>query len=220
MKIYNDILGNIHKDAELAEKIARTDVEHLNLDQWTAQKSRFIVIGDKGTECAVALKRNSQLIEGDVLEYDPATNTAIIASINLNPVLVIDLGAIEKEDKLTIIQTCIELGHAIGNQHWPAIIKGTKVYIPLTVDKKVMKSVLDTHAIPGITYTFEEGKEVIPYLAPHEIRRLFGGTSQESHAHVHTHDAEGMPHVHIVDGEIITHTHSHHDHDHHHDHNL
>jgi urease accessory protein len=195
MKIYNEIIGNIHGDSELAAKIAGADVEYLDLDQWTAQKSRFIVIGDKGTQCAVALKRNHQLIEGDVLEYDAETNKAIVARIELSPVFVLDLSAIEKLDKLAIIQTCIELGHAIGNQHWPAVIKGTKVYIPLTVDKKVMESVMFTHAIPGVTYEFQAGKEVIPYLAPHEIRNLFGGTAQENH-HTHDHHPSEHPHMH------------------------
>lgn len=187
MKIFSEVIGNIHADKDLAEKIAKADVEYLDLDQWTAQKSRFIVSGTKGTQCAVALKRNTQLIEGDVLEYNPETNTALVARIELSPVFVIDLGAVEKLDKLAIIQTCIELGHAIGNQHWPAVIKGTKVYVPLTVDKKVMQSVMDTHAIPGVTYEFQTGQEVIPYLAPHEIRNLFGGTAQESHSHEHHH---------------------------------
>lgn len=160
-------------------------------------KSRFIVTGDKGTQCAVALKRNHQLIEGDVLKYDPATGKAIVARIELSPVFVIDLSAVEKEDKLKIIETCIELGHAIGNQHWPAVIKGTKVYVPLTVDKKVMESVMYTHSIPGVTYEFQPGKEVIPYLAPHEIRNLFGGTAQESHAHVHEAPMHHhTPHIH------------------------
>ena len=114
----------------------------------------------------MALKRNHQLIEGDILEIDNDNRRALVAAIELNPVFVIDLSEIEKLDKLQIIQTCIELGHAIGNQHWPAVIKGTKVYVPLTVDRKVMKSVMDTHAIPGVTYSFEEGSAVIPYLAP------------------------------------------------------
>lgn len=191
MKIFSEVIGNIHGDEQLAKKIAGADVEYLDLDQWTAQKSRFIVTGDKGTQCAVALKRNHQLIEGDVLEFDPETGKAIVARIELSPVFVIDLAAVEKEDKLKIIETCIELGHAIGNQHWPAVIKGTKVYIPLTVDKKVMESVMYTHSIPGVTYEFQAGKEVIPYLAPHEIRNLFGGTAQESHSHEHAH-----PHMH------------------------
>ncbi len=187
MKIFSEVIGNIHADKDLADKISKAEVEYLDLDQWTAQKSRFIVSGDKGTQCAVALKRNTQLIEGDVLEYDPETNKAIVARIELSPVFVIDLAAIEQQDKLSIIQTCIELGHAIGNQHWPAVIKGTKVFVPLTVDKKVMQSVMDTHAIPGVTYEFQTGQEVIPYLAPHEIRNLFGGTAQESHSHEHHH---------------------------------
>lgn len=196
MKIFSEVIGNIHGNADLAKKIEGADVEYLELDQWTAQKSRFIVTGDKGTQCAVALKRNHQLIEGDVLEYDPATGKAIVARIELSPVFVIDLAAVEKEDKLKIIETCIELGHAIGNQHWPAVIKGTKVYVPLTVDKKVMESVMYTHSIPGVTYQFQPGTEVIPYLAPHEIRNLFGGTAQESHAHVHTDPMHHTPHVH------------------------
>lgn len=196
MKIFSEVIGNIHGDADLAKKIEGADVEYLELDQWTAQKSRFIVTGDKGTQCAVALKRNHQLIEGDVLEYDPATGKAIVARIELSPVFVIDLAAVEKEDKLKIIETCIELGHAIGNQHWPAVIKGTKVYVPLTVDKKVMESVMYTHSIPGVTYQFQPGTEVIPYLAPHEIRNLFGGTAQESHAHVHADPMHHTPHMH------------------------
>ena len=62
-----------------------------------------------------------------------------------------------------------ELGHALGNQHWPAVVKGTRVFVPLTVDRKVMSSVMKTHALPGIRYDFMPGAEVIPYMAPHEV---------------------------------------------------
>ena len=44
---------------------------------------------------------------------------------------------------------------------------------------------MDTHNIDDITYEFVEGSEVIPYMAPHEVRRLFGGAGHESHSHVH-----------------------------------
>ncbi|MCD8340306.1 MAG: hypothetical protein LUC43_08965, partial [Burkholderiales bacterium] len=91
------------------------------------------------------------------------------------------------------------------------VVKGTKIYIPLTVDKKVMLSVLETHHIEGITYEFQNGTEVIPYLAPHEIRRLFGGASQESHSHEHGHDSAAW-HGHVHAGGCE------HDHDHGHHH--
>ena len=66
-------------------------------------------------------------------------------------------------------------------------MKKNKVYIPLTVDKKVMKSVLDTHHFEGISYEFQQGDKIIPYLHPHEVRRLFGATGPSSHTHSHTH---------------------------------
>ncbi len=85
----------------------------------------------------------------------------------------------------------MELGHAIGNQLWPAVVKGTKVYVPLTVDKKVMLSVMETHNIDNITYEFQEGKDIIPFLAPVELRRLFGGAGHNNtdleHPHHHHH---------------------------------
>ena len=81
------------------------------------------------------------------------------------------------------MRTCIELGHAMGNQHWPALVKDTAVYVPLTVDRKVMASVMSTHHFEGIRYEFVSGRDIIPYLAPHESRRLFGGAEGPVHSH-------------------------------------
>lgn len=187
MKVYNEIIGNIHKDHELSHKISHAETDYVFLDQWTAQKSRFLGKGISGKEYAVALKRHSQVADGDVIEYNPESNTAVVLKIELNPVLVIDLSDVNVADNNTLIRICVELGHAIGNQHWPAVVKETKVYVPLTVDKKVMLSVMETHNIEGIKYEFQQGREVIPYLAPHEIRRLFGGAGHESHRHEHDH---------------------------------
>ena len=88
------------------------------------------------------------------------------------------------------MRTCVELGHALGNQHWPALIKGDHVYVPLTVDRKVMASVMNTHRFEDIRYEFVPGSEVVPYLAPHESRRLFGGAEGPVHSHTHETYAE------------------------------
>lgn len=191
MKIYTEIIGNLN-DPDWMEIIHDADIEYVDLDQWTAQKSRFVVEGDRGSEYAVALKRHSQLLDGDIIEYLPREHRVVAIRIRLSDVLVADLSALAREKPDTIIHIAVELGHAIGNQHWPAVVKGTKVYVPLTVDRKVMDSVMRTHHIEGVTWSFQPGQEVIPYLAPHEIRRLFGGTGPDSdvhhhyeHAHVH-----------------------------------
>lgn len=191
MKIYTEILGNLHAP-EWAEKARDARIEYLDLDQWRAQKSRFVVTGDGGGEYAVALKRHAQLLDGDIIDYRPEEHRIAAFRIRLNDVLVADLGALARKDPETIIHIAVELGHAIGNQHWPAVVKGTRVYVPLTVDRKVMESVMRTHHIENVVCSFQPGSEVIPYLAPHEIRRLFGGTGPDSdvhhhhqHAHVH-----------------------------------
>ncbi len=193
---------------EWKEKLDNAEIDYIFLDQWTAQKSRFLGKGTSGEEYPIALKRHTQVVDGDIISFDPESGKAAVLKIELNPVLVIDLGSLAEKDHDTIIRRSVELGHAIGNQHWPAVVKGTKVYVPLTVDKKVMMSVMETHHLEGITFEFQTGLEIIPYLAPHEIRRLFGGASHESHAHGdgdHHH-----PHTHIhFDENGIAHEHTH-----------
>lgn len=195
---------------EWKEKLSNAEIDYVFLDQWTAQKSRFLGKGISGQEYPIALARHSQIVDGDIVDYDPSTNKAIVLKIELSPVLVVDLGGLKDMNTEEVIRISLELGHAIGNQHWPAVVKGTKVYVPLTVDKKVMMSVMETHHIEGIKYDFQKGVEIIPYLAPHEIRRLFGGAGHESHSHEHAHG-------HIVHAHEHSHEHGH-SHDHHHDH--
>lgn len=203
MKVYSEVIGNLNLSEEWKKKLADADIDYVFLDQWTAQKSRFLGKGVSGNEYPIALARHTQIVDGDIVEYNPETNKAIVLRIELSPVLVVDLSGLSVSKPEEIIRISVELGHAIGNQHWPAVVKGTKVYVPLTVDKKVMMSVMETHHIEGITYDFQKGVEVIPYLAPHEIRRLFGGAGHESHSHEHDH------------GHIV-HAHEHGHHHHHH----
>lgn len=210
MTVYTEILGNVNRDPEWASKIEGLDTDYVILDQWTAQKSRFLGKGLKGAEYPVALKRHTQVVDGDVIAFDPENKKAVVLRIELSPVLVIDMSALAYRDPGLIIRRSVELGHAIGNQHWPAVVKGTKVYVPLTVDKKVMLSVMETHHLEGITYEFQTGLDIIPYLAPHEIRRLFGGAGHESHAHVHPAPGTHVPTPHIhFDENGIAHEHTH-----------
>lgn len=141
-KIYSEVIGNIHTSKEWEKKLDNIEIDEIYLDQWTAQKSRFLAKGISGREYPVALSRGSHIVDGDILAYDPEAGKAVIVRLELNPVLVIDLSGIAGKDHDSIIRIALELGHAIGNQHWPAVVKGTKVYVPLTVDKKVMLKIV------------------------------------------------------------------------------
>lgn len=180
----NGILGNIDEPDWLTRR-QNTKVDYLALDQWEAQKSRLRRHTEDGLEIALSLDRGVQLRDGDVLVWDEDERTLVVARIDLEDVMEINLAGLLGATPELMIQTCLELGHAVGNQHWPAVVKGTVVYVPLTVDHAVMSSVMKTHAFDGIEYRFLPGAEVIPYLAPHEARRLFGAAAREGEGHSH-----------------------------------
>jgi urease accessory protein len=198
MLVIETIIGNIHDTAWKA-RLEQATLDWLVLDQWEAQKSRLRKSSQNGLDLAISLPRGILLRDGDILKWDEAQGTATVARVNLKDVMVVELSALQTQNSEVLVRTCVELGHALGNQHWPAVVKGNRVFIPLTVDKKVMASVMKTHAFRGITYEFIPGSEVIPYLAPHESRRLFGGAEGPIHSHVEEHD---HPHDH-------THPHGH-----------
>jgi len=191
MIIIQDIVGNVNEPL-WRSRLKDAEIDLLHLDQWEAQKSRLRKATEGDVELALSLDRNTHLQDGDILLWDEDPNRAVIVRIQLKDVMVIDLSEVVGEDKDTIVRTVFELGHALGNQHWPAVVKGTRVFVPLTVDRKVMSSVMKTHNLTGVRYDFAPGAEVIPYMAPHEARRLFGGAGSTPHSHVH----EGEQHAH------------------------
>ncbi len=199
MLVIETIIGNIY-EAAWKGRSDHASLDWLALDQWEAQKSRLRKLSQNGVDLAISLPRGILLRDGDVLMWDEVRQVAIIARVTLKEVLVVELGTIPAETPEALIRTCVELGHALGNQHWPAVVKGNRVYIPLTVDKQVMASVMKTHAFDGVTYDFVPGSDVIPYLAPHESRRLFGGAEVPVHSHADAYNsAQPQDHVHPHD---------------------
>lgn len=190
MQLVESILGNID-DPSWKNRLDAIDIDYLKLDQWEAQRNRWRKTTEKGVELALSLDRNQHLHDGDILIWDEVAGVVIVARIQLNDVMIISITDLLKCSPERILRTCIELGHALGNQHWPAVVKESQVFVPLTVDRKVMTSVMRTHGFYGIDYKFIPGAEVIPHLAPHEARRLFGGADSTPHSHLHDHGDGG-----------------------------
>jgi urease accessory protein len=180
------VVGNV-ADATWKPRLVDANLDKLMLDHWEGQKNRFRKTTSGGVEIAVSLDRGAFLRDGDILLWNEATRTAIVAAISLRDVMVIHVDALSGIAPELLLRTCVELGHALGNQHWPALVKGTRVFVPLTVDRKVMASVMNTHRFENIRYEFVPGADIIPYLAPHESRRLFGGAEGPVHSHVYDH---------------------------------
>ena len=186
MILVESVVGNV-TDAAWKPRLVGALLDPLVLDHWEAQKNRLRKKTTAGTEIAISLDRGSFLRDGDILLWTEETRTAIVARISLRDVMVIHIEAPADGAMELLLRTCVELGHALGNQHWPALVKGARVFVPLTVDRKVMASVMDTHRFEHVRYEFVPGADIIPYLAPHESRRLFGGAEGPVHSHVYEH---------------------------------
>jgi urease accessory protein len=158
---------------------ARIDV--LTLTAAEAQRSRLRKRTARGIDVAIALDRGAELREGDVLDWDEASQTAVVVRLNLPDVLVVDLSALLGGPAERLLARSVEIGHALGNQHWPAVVKGARVYVPVTVDSRMLATVLKTHGIEGVSSSFAPGSEVRQQLAPHEARLLFTGPAGHSH---------------------------------------
>ncbi len=208
MVVIQAILGNV-ADPEWAGRLSRANVDVLEVDQWEAQKSRFRKTSANGVELAVSLDRGTYIHDGDVLKWDAEAATVIVAKIDMRDVMVVHLDDLARFPPDIRMRACIELGHAMGNQHWPAVVKGNAVYVPLTVDRKVMASVMNTHRFEGVRYEFVPGREVIPHLAPHESRRLFGGAEGPVHSHAHEGLGAVDPRTGGADGRPPAHEHAH-----------
>ncbi len=182
MFIVEKKLGNVSEPVWQARAQAGV-LDRLMLEQWEAPKSRLRKASEGGIELAISLPRSEHLHDGDVLYYDEAKNHLVVARIPLKEVLVIELEKMESMSPADVLRICFELGHALGNQHWPAVVKGTTVYVPLSVDRKVMASVMRTHAFQHITSRFAPGEEIAPLLTAKELRLLFAGADATPHHH-------------------------------------
>lgn len=196
-------LGNL-SDPVWHERSQHARIDLLMLEQWEAPKNRLRKASEGGVELAISLPRSEHLQDGDVLYFDEATRHMVVARISLKEVLVIETEGLEKLSPAEILRTSFELGHGLGNQHWPAVIKGTTVYVPLSVDQKVMASVMRTHAFAHVTTRFAPGEEIAALLDAKEVRILFAGADATPHHH------PPVP----LHGAAHGHSHSHGDHDH------
>jgi urease accessory protein len=104
------ILG-LNTDPDIAEALHHLEhhgqVEYLTLSQADTQRHRLRVLTDRGTECAIALPRHQQLVNGAVLLLEK--ERAIVVRMQETQWLIL-----QPRDA----EAALELGYFAGNMHW------------------------------------------------------------------------------------------------------
>lgn len=183
MYLIENILGNIYSRHDLLPASGEFQHDVLVLEQWEAQKSRCRKKSQLGYDIGLSLDRHVRLHDGDILLYDEKNRYLLTVKIQLRRVMVVDLGQFGCGRITEILRKAFELGHALGNQHWKAVIKGYCIFVPLVVAEKMVASVMKSHGYAEGEYYFTDGEKVLPVLTPSESRLLFGG-AEDAHTHI------------------------------------
>lgn len=184
MILVEQTLGHV-SDAKWHEVAQGASVDELVLEQWESVKNRYRKYTQGGVELAISLPRGQHVHSGDVLHHDTDSNTLYIATVKLRDILRIDCAALKDKDPAALFQQSFELGHALGNQHWTAVIKDYIVYIPVNIDHKVMLSAMKTHAFAFTDYEIVNGADVVDELDSKQQRILFSSGEEGIHHHHH-----------------------------------
>jgi len=123
MILLNEILGSA-SDPTFADQLHiishEGGLEYLEVTHRDAQRRRFRGKTDKGTDCAIALPRDIQLSNGDVLLFK--SGRAIVVRVD-----------VERWLRLLPRDTAVALriGYHAGNLHWRVRFEGSDLLIML-----------------------------------------------------------------------------------------
>lgn len=189
MLIVNEIIGNIIADERWNKLYQQMRLERkahtITLSRQESERCRlFKRLPEYNEEIGIDLKRGLVLHDGDILYYRTKEKMFIVR-VEAEKMMALKFTGNVHEDAL--FEAAVKLGHAIGNQHWTMKVVGRTVFVPLSLDVKVMESVIKTHNIPGLEYVFEEveGEKLCNENPMHSHT-----TPHSCHPHIHSHGNE------------------------------
>lgn len=170
-------LGNIHQNPALADRLseAKTNQQLLevNLHQSDRAKGRISCTSTSGMAIGIIKSRELKIQTGDL--YQTEQNYLLLVTLIAEKVLILSL---PQETNNTEVQL-VQLGHLLGNQHYPIQIKNQKVYVRLNSNQNHIASSEDNLVkmirdlgIVGLTISKETVDQPLE-------------TSQQSHQHQH-----------------------------------
>jgi urease accessory protein len=149
------ILGNIHDASVWRERLDRAAaagvLEMLTLTPWDGQKRRLRASTSAGTDLGIALTDPGTLCDGAVLAYEPPSGRMIVVHVARQRLLVLTVEGDRSDD---VAERALRLGHVLGNQHWPVLVSGRRTEVALSIDERVVRTVLETYNLEGVRYEF------------------------------------------------------------------
>jgi urease accessory protein len=154
--VVNRVLGNTNKDQALEYRVQAQEKEgnvaRVRISASDAQRRRLRLTAGDGVEVGIALEAGTALEEGDVLCRDDDESELVVVEVEPSEAMAIRVNP-PPADEASFVYG-VQLGHMLGNQHWPIKVDGTVVLTPVNIDRLVMETVLKTHGFEGLEWEF------------------------------------------------------------------
>lgn len=188
MLLADRFVGNVGDDADLAERLDRSEALAVTVSETERRRSRVRTTAEDGTDLGVVIGR--ELREGDVLAADDT-----LVRVSLEPVgaLVVDLGGIDID--ASAVRAALELGHHVGNRHWNLALDGEWAYFPVTDSRERMKAEVESVLPDGAVLDYDEVSPALFDEGDTAEAHSRGPDHDDYHSHPH-----GEGHSHGRDG--------------------
>ena len=152
-EIAQTYLGNLTEDTNLAQrmKTARDLGQCLEvyLSQSDRKKGRIQAQSTSGITLGIIKSRDWSLRQEDVF----VTESGNLLLIHLQEQKLMVLSFTEPVADYAI--KLVHLGHVLGNQHCPIVIRNQKIYLQSTGDTAVIEKIINDFQIPGLRIEYE-----------------------------------------------------------------
>ena len=130
-------LGNVSEHDELARRVSKAQADELCLTvvikRSDRAKGRILTTTPSGQKIGIIKGRDWLLRDRDVLA---AKNYLVLVSIQTQTVIALKFSG--RNDSAALVQ----LGHVLGNRHWPVTLKEQTLYIELAAEAALIESTL------------------------------------------------------------------------------
>ena len=149
-QIAQTYLGNINDNSDLAELVKIETGLEITLQESDRHKGRIHAHTIDGIAIGIIKSRDRSLTSGDLFK----TNSGQLVLIQLQEqeLMVLDLSTLEDNISAT---TLVNLGHILGNHHYPILIQDKKIYIQLTTDKLILEKLIKELNITNLHIKYE-----------------------------------------------------------------
>lgn len=150
-------LGNAREDEGLAAKVGQKQAAgrclEVEIGRNDRTKGRILTRTASGQSVGIMKDRDWQLREGDVLET--AQGQLVVVHVEAQPLMALRFSSNAHNHPTALVQ----LGHTLGNQHWPTTVRGEAVYVEMVAARAQMEKMVNEMAIAlkieGLQITFE-----------------------------------------------------------------